>query len=60
MIRISDWLDGKPGTKSDERFEPIIIISQTPFGFIYPEVVGYRGVETGMILHPEWGKILEL
>ena len=59
MVTVEQFDSGeiKP---TDEWFEPIWIDSYTKWGIPLKKLIGFKGKETGTLLHPDFDDILEI
>ena len=58
MVSYEDWETGKVEL-TDEWFEPIFR-KAFYYGVPYEKIIGYIGRETGTLLHPAFGNVLEI
>ena len=57
MITVEEWQSGTVKL-TDERFEPRFREAFL-YGVPFEEIWAYEGTETGTLLHPDFGDILE-
>ena len=57
MITVEQWDNGTVYL-TDERFEPLFRLAFY-YGIPFQETFAYEGAETGTLLHPDFGDILE-